>query len=225
MIIKPAGAPPIWAANENYSSGPDAGTLTKVAAAATSDGHIAGAGNAPIAQNENFYRNNQDQWSQYFNMLAASKTFYGADENQSIPAMTSTVVTWGGNFFRSSDFNGSVGQTAQSNGDGKFSLYPTQTDPETQLWEVTAEINFQYTSSFATATFAIVREQGGGFPDETIESYALKGANGDKHVVAIRVPILINSGPPQPQNVIFIQASGSGSFLIIRGQLKIERVR
>lgn len=80
MIIKPGDAPTIWAANENYTSGPDAGTLTKVPAASTTDGHIAGPGNAPIAQNENFYRNSQDQWLAYQNELKCSVSEFELDE-------------------------------------------------------------------------------------------------------------------------------------------------
>lgn len=227
MTTKPADTPPTWAANENYSSGPDIGTLTKVQAAGTSDGHIAGIGNAPIAQNENFERAARDDWNQYFNSINSSVSFWNVAPGG---------VNTGGRVefqFQTSAYPG------QGPGDVPFDTaagvenrtftfpVPAGGGPAPgsySIWEITAELVIS-TANAVSGDVSILRyDPGGGAGTELVSyDYTAQTSFSPEIVVPIRSHLLLSDG--LGLNVIAISVLGNGGDLKINdGRLKIARI-
>jgi len=216
MTDKPDFSPPIWAENENYSSGPDIGTPTKVAAASTTDGHIAGVGNAPIAQNENFERATRDSWIKYYNELNSSISYWDIPENLSQSGNVSVSFETATNI--------GAGQIPTFNAADKWFVLPdpgaTTVAGSQTIWEFTAEINIK-TANSAQGEVRIFRDiSGGGSETRAAYLFDVAGA-GSAITVPIRSQVLL-TGPGQ--NIVRLNVDGAGDLQIASGKVKVERI-
>ncbi len=216
MTDKPDFSPPIWAENENYSSGPDIGTPTKVAAASTTDGHIAGVGNAPIAQNENFERATRDAWIKYYNELNSSISYWDIPENLSQSGNVSC------SFERSTNIG--AGQIPTFNAVDKWFVLPdpggTTVAGSQTIWEFTAEINIK-TASSAQGAVKIDRTLSNGTSQVLAEYLFDVAGAGSAITVPIRSEVLLIE---PNQNIVRITVSGAGDVQIFSGKVKVERI-
>ena len=221
MTMKPADTPPTWAENENYSSGPDIGTLTKVQAAGTSDGHIAGIGNAPIAQNENFERATRDEWNQYFNAINSSVSFWNVAPGG---------VNAGGRVefqFQTSAYPG------QGPGDVPFDTaagaanrtFNFPRPPEGfALWEITAEIVISTINAVSGDLTILTYNDPDNAAPITLVQYPFQAQSTLNPDVVIPIRTHLNMDANAFPNLAFSITDNGGDISINNGRLKIARV-
>ena len=216
MTDKPDFSPPIWAENENYSSGPDIGTPTKVAAASTTDGHIAGVGNAPIAQNENFERATRDAWLKYYNELNSSISYWDIPENLSQSGNVSCSLETATNI--------GAGQIPTFDAVDKWFVLPdpggTTVAGSQTIWEFTAEINIK-TATSAQGAVRIFRDLSGGGSETLVEYLFDVAGAGSAITVPIRSQVLLTG---TGQNIVRLNVDGAGDLQIASGKVKVERI-